>query len=139
MVPIDVPQSPHLYNGQTLAYVGDAVYELYVRLHLLQLGLSQSGRMHQAAARYVSAKAQAQIISRWLEDGLLSDEELDIVKRGRNAKVRSLPKHTDAATYHLGTAFEALIGYLYLTRRQERLERLIRAAYAIIEGNGDRA
>ncbi|WP_237700174.1 Mini-ribonuclease 3 [Caldalkalibacillus thermarum] len=131
----NLPHSPHLYNGLTLAYVGDAVYEVYVRVHLLELGKTQAYRLHQAATRYVSAKAQAKVLSCWLEENVLTEEELDIVRRGRNAKVRTVPKHTDLATYRLGTAFESLIGYLYLKQRIQRLETLIQQAYAIIEGN----
>ncbi|MDQ0340165.1 ribonuclease-3 family protein [Caldalkalibacillus uzonensis] len=128
-----------MYNGLTLAYVGDAVYEVYVRMHLLELGKTQSHRLHQAATRYVSAKAQAKVMSSWLEQNVLTEEELEIVKRGRNAKVRTVPKHTNLATYRLGTAFESLVGYLYLDNRLERLEALIKEAYAIIEGDGNEA
>ena len=124
-----------LYNGLTLAYIGDAVYELYVRLHLLERGQTKPHPMHQMALSYVSARAQAEVLRKWIEDGVLKEDELAIVKRGRNAKLRSVPKHTDLATYRLSTAFECLIGYLYLTNRLERLNQLIHQAYLLVEGN----
>lgn len=124
------------YNGLTLAYIGDAVFEMYVRLHLLERGLTQPQKLHQLAKGYVSAQAQAKVLSHWLETGELKVEEVAIVKRGRNAKPRSIPRHTDPATYSLSTAFESLIGFLYLANRRARLEELIEKAYSVVEGNG---
>lgn len=131
----NLPFSAQLYNGLTLAYIGDAVYELHVRLHLLEQGQTKPRPMHQMALSYVSAQAQAAVLRRWLKEGVLEEDELAIVKRGRNAKLRSVPKHTDLATYRLSTAFECLIGYLYLANRLERLNQLIKQAYLYVEGN----
>jgi ribonuclease-3 family protein len=129
-------QSAQLYNGLTLAYIGDAVFEMYVRMHILKRGLTQPHRMHQMAKAYVSAQAQAEILRVWMDSGELDEDELEIVKRGRNAKGRSAPKNTDPATYRLSTAFESLIGFLYLANRLKRMEELIGKAYSIVEGNG---
>ncbi|WP_449622219.1 Mini-ribonuclease 3 [Robertmurraya sp. Marseille-Q9965] len=112
-------------NSLALAYMGDAVFEVYVREHLLQNGKVRPNLLHKEATKYVSAKAQASIIRYMLDEQLLKDEEVAVVMRGRNAKSGTVPKNTDVQTYRYGTAFEALIGYLYLLKREERLEELI--------------
>src|SRR4051812_568974 len=109
-------------NSLALAYMGDAVFEIYVRCHLLQSGKVRPHQLHKEATGYVSAKAQAEIIHDFLDRQLLSDEEVAVVMRGRNAKSGSIPKNTDVQTYRYGTAFEALIGYLYLLNQEDRLE-----------------
>ena len=123
-------------NSLALAYMGDAVFEKYVRLHLLQSGRVRPNKLHKEATRYVSAKAQANIIHAFIENQLLSEEEIAVVKRGRNAKSGSVPKNTDVQTYRYSTAFEALIGYLFLGGNEKRLEELIEAAFAIIDEGG---
>ncbi|TKC14254.1 Mini-ribonuclease 3 [Robertmurraya kyonggiensis] len=112
-------------NSLALAYMGDAVFEVYVREHLLQTGKVRPNLLHKEATKYVSAKAQASIIRYMLDEQLLTDEEVAVVMRGRNAKSGTVPKNTDVQTYRYGTAFEALIGYLYLLKREERLEELV--------------
>ncbi|WP_077210456.1 Mini-ribonuclease 3 [Bacillus dakarensis] len=119
-------------NSLALAYMGDAVFEIYVRRHLLQSGKVRPHQLHKEATGYVSAKAQAEIIHHFLDRQLLSDEEVAVVMRGRNAKSGSIPKNTDVQTYRYGTAFEALIGYLYLLNQADRLEELIVAAFELI-------
>lgn len=123
-------------NSLALAYMGDAVFEKYVRLHLLQSGRVRPNKLHKEATRYVSAKAQANIIHAFIENQLLSEEEIAVVKRGRNAKSGSVPKNTDVQTYRYSTAFEALIGYLFLGGNEKRLDELIEAAFAIIDEGG---
>jgi ribonuclease III family protein len=112
-------------NALALAYMGDAVYETYVRQLLLTKGKIKPNQLHRAATNYVSAKAQAASLKKLFDDDRLSEEEINIVKRGRNAKSGSVPKNTDVQTYNHSTAFEALIGYLFLLNRTERLEELI--------------
>ncbi|WP_303049450.1 Mini-ribonuclease 3 [Bacillus sp. Marseille-Q1617] len=112
-------------NALALAYMGDAVYETYVRQLLLTKGKIKPNQLHRAATNYVSAKAQAASLKKLFDEDLLSEEEINIVKRGRNAKSGSVPKNTDVQTYNHSTAFEALIGYLFLLNRTERLEELI--------------
>ncbi|SEN75027.1 ribonuclease-3 family protein [Mesobacillus persicus] len=123
-------------NSLALAYMGDAVFEKYVRLHLLQSGRVRPNKLHKEATRYVSAKAQANIIHAFIENQLLSEKEIAVVKRGRNAKSGSVPKNTDVQTYRYSTAFEALIGYLFLGGNEKRLDELIEAAFAIIDEGG---
>ena len=115
-------------NSLALAYMGDAVYEKYIRHHLLLKGAVKPHLLHRESTRFVSAKAQNQIIHYFLDDNLLSEEEQGVVRRGRNAKSGSTPKNTDVQTYRYSTAFEALIGYLYLSDKQERMEQLIMLA-----------
>jgi len=119
-------------NGLTLAYIGDAVYELAVRHHLIQTGQVKPNELHHLAISYVSAKAQASIIHDWLTNKKLSKEEKAVVRRGRNAKSGSTPKNMTIQEYRYATGFESLIGYLYLQQNQERLDELIEQAILYI-------
>ncbi len=121
-------------NSLALAYMGDAVFEQYVRHRLLQNGKVKPNLLHREATKYVSAKAQASIIHALIEQGMLNEEETAVYKRGRNAKSGTVPKNTDVQTYRYSTAFEALLGYLYLGGQQARLEELVNAAFGIVEG-----
>jgi len=120
-------------NSLALAYMGDAIYETYVRRHLLYQGQVRPNQLHRKATKYVSAKAQCQILFQMLDDGLLTEEESAVVMRGRNAKSGTVPKNTDVQTYRYSTAFEALFGYLFLTERKERLEELVQRAFLYVE------
>ncbi|AYA74086.1 ribonuclease III [Bacillus sp. Y1] len=115
-------------NSLALAYIGDSIFEVYVRRYLLQSGKVRPNQLHKESTKYVSAKAQCQFIHHFLDSKLLSEEEEAVVRRGRNAKSGTVPKNTDVQTYRYGTAFEALIGYLYLMNREERLDELIEVA-----------
>jgi ribonuclease III family protein len=117
-----------------LAYMGDAVYEVYVREHLLEKGTVKPNQLHQEAITFVSAKAQNAVLREWLEQGILSTEEESIVARGRNAKSGSVPKHTSVQTYRYSTAFEALIGFHYLSKNESRLNELLQLAIQHLEG-----
>ncbi len=127
-------RKPNEMNALTLAYMGDAVYELYIRKRLVLQGGKQNV-LHRKAISYVSATAQARIIHYLMP--LLYENEQDIVKRGRNAKSNTVPKNTDVIVYRYSTAFETLIGYLYLTDNTERLEQIINMAIDFIERNQD--
>lgn len=107
----------------TWAYVGDSVYELYIRTYLINKTKLKPHRLHIEAIKFVKAKSQADILKS-IED-VLTEEEKDIVRRGRNAENHHLPKNADPADYMYATAFEALIGYLYLTKRDERLKEIL--------------
>ncbi|MBB5325808.1 ribonuclease-3 family protein [Anoxybacillus tepidamans] len=120
-------------NGLALAYIGDAVYELYVRHRLLSKGNVKPNQLHRQAIQYVSAKAQAKALLSLLEQSILTEEEQAIVRRGRNAKSATIPKNTDVQTYRYSTAFEALIGYHFLENNEERMERLICHSFDVIE------
>ncbi|EGQ24709.1 Mini-ribonuclease 3 [Mammaliicoccus sciuri] len=126
---IDVKQ----LNALALAYMGDAVYEQAVREHLLRSGRVKPQVLHKEATRYVSAKAQAQIIRTMREQQLLTEEEEAVMRRGRNAKSGSVPKNTDVTTYNYSSAFEAVLGYVYLLGRQERLTELMAKAIHFVE------
>ena len=113
-------------NVISLAYLGDSVYEVYVREHLIKKGIALVEDLQREAIKYVSAKSQSKIV-RWLTDNnYLSNDELDIIKRGRNYKRGSHPKNTDIITYKNSTGFEALIGYLYLDNKIDRLYEIIK-------------
>ncbi|MFJ7729958.1 Mini-ribonuclease 3 [Neobacillus sp. NPDC097160] len=120
-------------NSLALAYMGDAIFETYVRRHLLYSGKVRPNQLHRTGTKYVSAKAQCQILFQMMDDKVLDEEELAVVMRGRNAKSGTVPKNTDVQTYHYSTAFEALMGYLYLTAKNERLEELIRKAFYYVD------
>lgn len=120
-------------NSLALAYMGDAIYEVYVRRHLLQSGKVKPHQLHREGTRYVSAKAQCQVLFQMMDEQCLTEEELAVVMRGRNAKSGTVPKNTDVQTYRYSTAFEALMGYLYLTANQVRLEELIVKAFSVVE------
>lgn len=105
------------------AYMGDAVYEKFIREYVIRQGLCKNGLLHRKSIKYVSAKAQAKIV-RDLED-FLNDEEKDIVRRGRNSNPHSTAKNADIIEYKYATGFEALIGYLYLNEKEERLQEIL--------------
>ena len=113
-------------NVITLAYLGDAIYEVYIRKHLIEKGIALVDDLQKEAVKYVSAKSQSRIL-KWLEDKeIFKEEEIDIIKRGRNYKRGSHPKNTDIITYKNSTGFEALIGYLYLEKENERIDELMK-------------
>lgn len=112
-------------NVIVLAYMGDAVYDTYIRKKLIGLGIQKVEELQNKAIEYVSAKGQVKILNYLMDNNILSDFELDIVKRGRNNKRSSHPKNTDILTYKLSTGFEALIGYLYLSNKIDRLEEIL--------------
>ncbi len=107
----------------TWAYVGDAVYELYIRNNLVNTTNLKPHKLHIESIKYVKAKSQAEILEKL--DSFLTEEEKEIVRRGRNTKNHHLPKNADVNDYMYSTAFEALIGYLYLTKENERLKEIL--------------
>lgn len=124
---------PKQLNSLALAYMGDAIFETYVRRHLLQSGKVKPNQLHREGTKYVSAKAQCFILFQLMDEDHLSDEEAAVVMRGRNAKSATVPKNTDVQTYRYSTAFEALMGYLYLSGKRERMEELIEQAFLYVE------
>lgn len=107
----------------TWAYVGDAVYELFIRMNLVNTKKSKPHMLHIESIKYVKAEAQANILKRIYDE--LTEDEKDIVRRGRNANNHHLPKNANVHEYMYSTAFEALIGYLYLTKKYERIKELV--------------
>ncbi len=126
-------QNPKEMKSLALAYMGDVIYEKYVREYLIHKGTVKVQQLHQYAVSFVKATAQAKVIHQWLNEKVLTEEELAVVRRGRNAKSGSVPKNTSVQAYRYSTAFEALIGYLYLDNKVERLEKLINSAIEITE------
>ena len=112
-------------NSLALAFIGDAVMDLYVRHRLIQQGAIRPNDMHRRATHYVSAKAQAASLFYLLDNKELTQDEETVVRRGRNAKSATVPKNTDVQTYRYSTAFEALIGFLYLGEQHERVDTLL--------------
>lgn len=111
-------------NPLTWAYIGDAVYELFIREHLVEKHNLKPHQLHIEAVKKVKAKAQAEILYK-IEDKL-NDEEKEIIRRARNTKNNHLPKNSNIQEYMYATAFEGLIGYLYLTGRKERLNEILK-------------
>lgn len=105
------------------AYMGDAVYEKYIREYVIKQGLCKNGLLHKKSIKYVSAKNQAEILKSL--EAELTEEELDIVRRGRNSNPHSHAKNADIIDYKYATGFEALIGYLYLIEENERLNEIL--------------
>ncbi len=112
-------------NIITLAYLGDAIYEAYIRTKLIKNNIIKVDNLQKEAIKYVSAKGQSKILNNLIENNILTQEELDIVKRGRNYKRKTHPKNTDIITYKMSSGFEALIGYLYLENNINRLEEIL--------------
>ena len=113
------------YNVLTLAYLGDSVYELYIREYLISKGIVKVNDLQKEAIKYVSAKAQANYLKQLIDNNLLSSEELDIVYRGRNHKNNHKPKNTDIITYKNATGLETLIGYLKLNNNEKRIQDIM--------------
>lgn len=111
-----------LVNPVTLAFLGDAVYSLYVREKLVRTGGGKAADFQRTAAKIVSAKGQSEFLA--VIEQSLTDEEADIFRWGRNAKKSTKAKHASVAEYNRSTGFEAVVGYLYLLNRKERLEEL---------------
>ena len=117
-------------NTIALAFIGDAVYELYIRENLFEkISKQRPDQMHKASVKFVKAAAQCESIKRLIAEDFLTEEELALVKRARNHKVATKAKNASMVEYKWATAFEALIGYLYLSEQKERLEEIMEATY----------
>lgn len=122
----------NMMSPLTWAYVGDSVYELYIRTYLSNNTYLNPHKMHVSSIKYVSAEAQYKILQKLN----LSEDENEIVKRGRNTENHHLPKHATAEEYMYSTAFEALIGYLFLMKKEERLKEILKDCIEIVDNNG---
>jgi ribonuclease-3 family protein len=113
-----------MLNPLVWAYIGDAVYEVYVRSHIISEGIKNAKDLHRASIKYVKASEQSKIL-----EGInssLSEEEQNIVRRGRNTKTHHIPKNAEVIDYRMATAFECLIGYLFLMKRYDRLDEIMK-------------
>lgn len=113
------------YNGLTLAYIGDAVFELYIREFVISKGNSKVNNIHKLTTGYTSGVNQARFIHYFLNNNLLSEYEIALYKRGRNSHISTTRRNMDMQTYLDATGFEALIGGLYVDNNISRLEELI--------------
>ncbi len=116
-------KEPRELSPLVLAYIGDAVYELYVRLSLVSRGNLKVKQLHKESISLVNAGAQAGFLHRL--ESILTEEEKAIVRRGRNVKGTHVPKNADVIDYRLSTGFEALIGYLFLIGQEDRLQEIM--------------
>ena len=117
------PEEVKLMSPLIWAYVGDCVYELFIRTHLVNTTNLKPHNLHIETVKYVKASAQAELLNKLYDE--LTDEEKEIVRRGRNTENHHLPKNSNVQEYMYATAFEALIGYLYLTKQNERLDEIL--------------
>lgn len=117
------PFKPNTYSPLSLAYIGDSIYDLVIRTMVMNQGNKAVGKMHKEVSSYVNAKAQAQIYFKVANK--LTEEEQAAFKRGRNAKSNSTPKNADLKTYKHATGLEAVLGYLYLQGKLDRIFELI--------------
>lgn len=122
MADIPILENPQLYSPLALAFLGDAVYELMVRREIIKLGNCQPAKLHNACVKRVRASAQAEAYQ--LLEPMLTEDELSILKRGRNSSSMKAPKTSDPQSYRKATGIEALFGYLYLKGEEKRLEEL---------------
>lgn len=120
---LQMPDNPRLLSPGIMAYIGDSVYELFIRSYLIESGIRKNNKLHKTAIKYVNAEAQAEILQQIRPN--LTEEEETIVRRGRNCNSGQVPQSTDVVDYRYSTAFEALLGYLYLAEKKERLIKLL--------------
>lgn len=111
-------------NGVTLAYLGDAVWEIFVRQHLLETGLTKVNDLQHRATHFVSAKSQAALIELMDKQDYWTEEEQETFKRGRNAKSYTHAKNTSVQTYNISTGFEAMFGYLQISGQTKRVAEM---------------
>ena len=112
-------------NVLVLAYLGDTIYENYVRKYLINKGISNVNDLQTASINYVSAKAQAKFLTEFLDKNFFTEEEMDVIRRARNYKSNSHPKNCDIITYKHATGLEALIGFLELSQKRERIDEIM--------------
>ena len=132
---MDRRQELYRSNTTTLAYVGDAVYEVYIRKHILTDPNINTKKLHKEAIRYVSAAGQCLAMKTMFDS--LTEEEKDLVKRARNHRSATKPKNADPVEYKWATAFEALVGFLDQAGEKERAEEIMSLAVAIVDGENE--
>nr|WP_296006787.1 ribonuclease III domain-containing protein [uncultured Blautia sp.] len=128
-------QDIRTYSPLTLAYIGDAIYELVIRTILVEKGNTQVNKLHKRASRLVKASAQSAMIEKLKP--YLTEEEMSVFKRGRNAKAATMAKNATMSDYRRATGFEALMGYLYLTEQWERMLELMKTGIREVEQDGE--
>lgn len=119
-------------NVLVLAYLGDTIYEDYIRKHFISLGINRVDELQKKSTHYVSAKAQARIVKQLIHQEFFTEDELSVFRRARNYKTTSHPKNCDIVSYKYATGLEAVIGYLELIENHDRIEEMMRL---ILGGN----
>jgi len=119
-------------NTTALAYIGDGVYEIYVRKLMVTRGWAAADHLHRETVKYVRAESQAYAIKKIMD--MLTPEEQDLIRRARNRKSVTKPRNADPVSYKMATAMEALIGFLFLTDQNDRIEEIMTRAIAEIDG-----
>ncbi len=112
-------------NALSMAYLGDTIYEFYVRKHLIDKGLTKVGELQKESLNYVSARSQRRHIESLMDKNFLTDEEIELYKWGRNTNVGK-SKSTDIITYRIATGFETLIGSLHMQNKKDRIEEIMK-------------
>lgn len=131
-------KNPLQLNVLSLAYMGDAVWEQYVRMQVIESlpDANHADYLHKEGVKYVNANAQAYAVKTLIDEGTLSEDEVALIKRARNHKTATKAKNADAITYKWATAFEAYIGFLFLKKDTERLNEIMHKAAEIIQEKG---
>lgn len=124
--------NPNLYNGLTLAYIGDAIYELRIRNYVLSLGLTKVNDLNKKATFYTCGHGQSIAMHKLIDINFLTDEEISFFKKGRNSSVKKIRKNITRSDYLEGTGFESLIGYLYLSQNITRMDEIITKTIEIL-------
>ena len=114
-----------MINSLALAYLGDSIYEIYVRKYLIDKGILKVNELQKEAVKYVSANSQAMFLRNMIDDNFLTNQELQIVLTARNHKNNHKPRNCDIITYKYATGLEALIGYLHLNNEQVRIDEIM--------------
>ena len=122
-----------LLNGLSLAYIGDCVYEIYVRKHFILKGHTKVNDLHNLQQMYTKGERQSFYVQYLLNNDILKEDEIEIYKRGRNSHIHSRRNNIDIKAYKEATGFEAIIGYLYLQNNISRLEELINLIFKLGE------
>lgn len=124
---------PREISTNSLAFLGDSVYTMFVREHLICTSRAQAGILHRKAIKYESAKSQAKIMKYFLENNFLAEEEVEVFKRGRNNNANTVPKNVDVTTYKIATGYECLLGYIYAKKNVKRAEEIMQASIDYID------
>ena len=114
------------YNSLVLAYIGDCVYELYIRKYLIDKNIAKVNDLQKEACKFVSAKAQEKYLLYLINNNMLSSVDMNIVRRARNHKNYHKPKYASIITYKNATGLEALIGYLYMNNNKNRINEIMK-------------
>ena len=121
------------YNGESLAYLGDAVYEFKIRQYILSSGYQDVNKLHKLAVKFTSGESQAKIMEYFLANNILTEEEINYYKRGRNSHHSKNRRSISVTSYKMATGFETVIGFLFLSENHERLEELLQLIIKIVE------